>query len=89
MSTESGDILPHGLLALRERNYRLYFIGHLTSQVGTWIEQTAVAWILYKMTDSAILLGLGGVCRAAPTILLAGVRVPSLGSYGRAEKNCC
>lgn len=71
MNTESGDVLPRGLLALRERNYRLYFIGHLTSQVGTWIELTAVSWILYELTNSAVLLGLGGLCRAAPTILLA------------------
>lgn len=62
--------LPRGLLALHERNYRLYFLGHVTSQVGSWIEQTAVAWILYEMTNSTILLGLGGLCRAAPMILL-------------------
>ena len=71
MSARSRFSLPHGLQALRERNYLLYFLGHVTSQVGNWIEQTAVAWILYEMTDSALLLGLGGVCRAAPTILLA------------------
>lgn len=62
--------LPRGLYALRERNYRLYFLGHLISQIGSWIEQTAVAWILYEMTNSAVLLGLGGLCRAAPTLLL-------------------
>ena len=64
-------VLPRGLAALREPNYRWYFLGHVTSQVGTWIEQTAVAWILYELTDSTILLGLGGLSRAAPTILLA------------------
>lgn len=62
--------LPRGLLALRERNYRLYFAGHMTSQVGSWIEMTAVAWILYEMTNSTVLLGIGGLCRAAPMILL-------------------
>lgn len=62
--------LPRGLLALRERNYRLYFLGHMTSQVGSWIEMTAVAWILYELTNSTVLLGLGGLSRAAPMILL-------------------
>lgn len=71
MSTVSDGLLPRGLQALRERDYALYFSGHLTSQIGNWIELTAVAWILYEMTDSAVLLGLGGLCRAAPTILLA------------------
>lgn len=61
--------LPRGLHALRARNYRLYFVGHLTSQTGSWIEMTAVAWILYELTNSAILLGLGGLCRALPMIL--------------------
>jgi MFS family permease len=62
--------LPRGLLALRSRDYRWYFVGHLTSQTGSWIEMTAVAWILYELTNSAVLLGLGGLCRAAPMILL-------------------
>lgn len=62
--------LPRGLLAFRSRNFLLYFCGHLTSQIGSWIEQTAVAWILYELTNSTILLGLGGLCRAAPMILL-------------------
>jgi len=71
MSAEPGRTLPRGLMALGERNYLLYFIGHSTSQIGTWIEQTAVAWILYEMTNSTVLLGLGGLSRAAPMILLA------------------
>src|SRR5216684_4308509 len=71
MSAAPGAALPRGLMALGERNYLLYFIGHSTSQIGTWIEQTAVAWILYEMTNSTVLLGLGGLSRAAPMILLA------------------
>ncbi len=71
MSAVFGRTLPHGLAALGERNYLFYFLGHATSQIGTWIEQTAVAWILYDMTHSAVLLGLGGLARAVPMILLA------------------
>jgi MFS family permease len=60
-----------GLDALRSRNYVLYLAGHFTSQTGAWVEQTAVSWILYELTGSALLLGLAGLARAAPTIALA------------------
>jgi MFS family permease len=60
-----------GLAALRSRNYLLYLVGHFTSQTGAWVEQTAVSWILYELTSSAVLLGLAGLARAAPTIALA------------------
>jgi MFS family permease len=60
-----------GLEALRSRNYVLYLVGHFTSQTGAWVEQTAVSWILYELTGSALLLGLAGLARAAPTIALA------------------
>jgi MFS family permease len=59
------------LEALRSRNYLLYLVGHFTSQTGAWVEQTAVSWILYELTGSALLLGLAGLARAAPTIALA------------------
>ena len=60
-----------GLEALRSRNYVLYLTGHFTSQTGAWVEQTAVSWILYELTHSALLLGLAGLARAVPTIALA------------------
>jgi MFS family permease len=63
--------LPHGLIALRERNFVLYVVGQFTSQLGSWIELTAVSWIVYEMTNSPLLLGLVGLFRATPTILLA------------------
>jgi len=63
--------LPHGLTALRERNYVLYAVGQFISQLGNWVEQTAVAWILYEMTNSPLLLGLSGLFRAVPMIALA------------------
>lgn len=63
--------LPDGLSALRVRNYALYTIGQLTSQVGNWIEVTAVSWIIYEMTNSPLLLGLNALFRVLPTLLLA------------------
>ena len=60
-----------GLEALRSRNYVLYLAGHFTSQAGNWVEQTAVSWILYELTNSPVLLGLSGLARALPTIALS------------------
>jgi MFS family permease len=62
--------LPVGLTALRERNFVLYVVGQFTSQLGNWIEVTAVSWILYELTNSPLLLGLSGLFRAAPMIAL-------------------
>jgi MFS family permease len=67
----AGSWLPSGLVALRERNFDLYVVGQFTSQLGSWIELTAVSWIIYEMTNSPLLLGLVGLFRATPTILLA------------------
>ena len=71
MSKASPRIrLPAGLTALRERNFVLYVVGQFTSQLGSWIELTAVSWIIYEMTSSPLLLGLNGLFRAVPTIVL-------------------
>lgn len=67
----AGSWLPPGLIALRERNFSLYVVGQFTSQLGSWVELTAVSWIVYEMTNSPFLLGLVGLFRATPTILLA------------------
>jgi len=48
--------------AFRHRNYRLFFAGQLVSLIGTWMQQMALAWLVYQLTNSALLLGLiGGV----------------------------
>ena len=63
--------LPPGLAPLAHRNFALYWTGQLVSQCGTWVELTATTWLLYQLTDSPPLLGLGGVFRALPLFALA------------------
>src|SRR3989304_845956 len=46
--------------ALGHRNYRLFFAGQGISLIGTWIQQIAMSWLVYRMTNSAFLLGLIG-----------------------------
>ncbi len=59
------------LRALRNRNYRLFFTGQGISLIGTWMERIALGWLVYKLTDSAFLLGLVSFLSQIPTFLLA------------------
>jgi MFS family permease len=43
--------------ALRHRNYRLFFTGQGLSLMGTWLQQVAMGWLTYRLTNSAWLLG--------------------------------
>src|SRR3954463_3687116 len=57
--------------ALRSRNYRLFFSGQSVSLIGTWITRIAPSWLVYRLTNSALLLGLVGFAGQGPTLLLA------------------
>ena len=59
--------------ALRSRNYRLFFGGQSVSLIGTWMQQIAVSWLVYRMTNSAFMLGVVGFAGQIPTSLLAPV----------------
>lgn len=57
--------------ALSYRNYRLFFAGQGTSLVGTWITRVATSWLVYRLTGSAVVLGIVGFAGQIPTFLLA------------------
>jgi MFS family permease len=57
--------------ALRHKNYRLFFSGQSISLIGTWMQQITVSWLVYRMTNSAFLLGLVGFSSQISTFLLA------------------
>ncbi|MCX6825715.1 MAG: MFS transporter, partial [candidate division Zixibacteria bacterium] len=59
--------------ALKYRNYRLFFGGQGISLVGTWMQQIAISWLIYRLTGSAFLLGLTGFAGQIPTFILAPV----------------
>lgn len=44
--------------AFKSRNYRLYFVGQSVSLIGTWMQKTAVSWVIYSITHSTFMLGL-------------------------------
>lgn len=61
---------PKGLLGpFRHRNYRLYFVGQMISLVGFWMQAIAQAWLVYRLTDSPLLLGLVGFAGQGPMLL--------------------
>jgi MFS family permease len=59
------------LRALRHRNFRLFTIGQTISLIGTWMQQVAVGWLVYRLTESALLLGVVGFVSQGPGFLLA------------------
>lgn len=61
----------HAWRALRHRNFRLYFSGQSVSLVGTWMTRIATAWLVYRMTHSALLLGAVSFTGQIPAFLLA------------------
>lgn len=64
----------HGLLrALHSRNYRLFVFGQGISLVGTWMQQVAMSWLVYRLTGSPLLLGVVGFTSQIPILLLAPV----------------
>ena len=63
--------MPLLFRSLRNRNYRLYFLGQGLSLIGTWMTRIAASWLIYRLTDSAFLLGFVGFIGQIPTLLLA------------------
>jgi len=57
--------------SLRHRNYALFFSGQMVSMIGTWMTRIATSWLVYKLTGSALLLGLVGFAGQIPSFLLA------------------
>ncbi len=61
----------HSLRAFRHRNYRLFFAGQSLSVIGTWVQQIAMSWLVYRLTGSAWLLGVTGFAGQFAILVLA------------------
>ncbi len=57
--------------ALRNPNYRLFWIGQIVSMVGTWMQRVGQAWLVLRLTDSPLALGIVTACQTLPVLLLA------------------
>ena len=63
--------ISHAWRALRHRNFRLFFGGQTISLIGTWMTRIATAWLVYRLTHSALLLGTVSFAGQIPTFLVA------------------
>lgn len=59
--------------AFSSRNYRLYFMGQGVSLIGTWMQKTAVSWVIYSLTNSKFMLGVALFCSLFPSFALSSV----------------
>jgi MFS family permease len=69
--TTSQSKWPAVLRALRHPDYQLFFGGQLISLIGTWMQVMAQSWLVYRLTNSAVLLGFVGFSSQIPVFLLA------------------
>ena len=65
--------LALAIRALRHRNFQLFFAGQLISLIGTWMQTVAQSWLVYRMTNSALLLGTVGFASQIPVFIMAPV----------------
>src|SRR4030088_1643276 len=63
--------IPHTFRALRHRNFRLFIIGQIISLVGTWMQNAAQSWLVFRMTHSELLLGTTWFCSQIGVVALA------------------
>jgi len=54
---------------LKYRNFRIFFLGQGISLTGTWMQTIAMSWLVYRMTDSAFMLGLVGFLSQIPAFI--------------------
>ncbi|MGY3055560.1 MFS family permease [Pedobacter sp. UYEF25] len=57
--------------SFKSRNYRLFFAGQSISLIGTWMQKTAVSWIIYSITGSKFMLGVSVFATLFPTAIFS------------------
>lgn len=70
--------------ALKYRNYKLFFYGQFISLIGTWIQQIALNWLVYRLTHSALMMGVTVFAVTIPSLFLSpflGVIVDRVNKY--------
>src|SRR3974390_2258631 len=73
MVEASKAALQTTLRALRHRNFQLFFSGQLISLIGTWMQNIAQDWLVFRLTGSPFLLGIVAFVGQFPVFLLAPV----------------
>ena len=69
--------------ALKSRNYRLYITGQSISLIGTWMQKTAVSWVVYSLTHSKFMLGLSLFASMFPSFIFSFIGGATADRYNR------
>ncbi|HEX5155136.1 MAG TPA: MFS transporter [Parafilimonas sp.] len=69
--------------AFKSRNYRLYFVGQSISLIGTWMQKTAVSWVIYSLTHSKFMLGLSLFASMFPSFVFSFIGGATADRYNR------
>jgi MFS family permease len=59
--------------SLRHRNFQLFFSGQLISLIGTWMQNVAQSWLVYRLTGSSLLLGTVSFAGQIPVFPMAPI----------------
>ena len=63
--------MHHALRAFNHPNYRIYFAGQSVALIGMWVQQIAISWLVYRLSGSALLLGITGFAGQIAIFFLA------------------
>ena len=89
MSPATAAPLAGRFRSLRHRNFRLFWYGQMVSLVGTWMQSVAQAWLMHRLTDSPLMLGLLGFAQFAPvTVFSLWAGVVEIGRASCRERVC-
>ncbi len=75
--------LAQAFRALRHRNFRLFVTGQIISLVGTWMQNVAQAWLVYRLTHSELLLGTAWFCTQIPVFAFGALGGLAADRYSR------
>jgi len=73
LNEPAGSTSSARFRALKHRNFQLFVGGQLVSLIGTWIQNAAQLWLVYRLTNSAALLGIFGFANQIPMLVLSSV----------------
>ena len=83
MTEEKKKMKITTFTAFKSRNYRLYFIGQSISLIGTWMQKTAVSWVVYSLTHSKFMLGLSLFASMFPSFMFSFIGGATADRYNR------
>ncbi len=71
LSESAGSNLRTTFLSLRNRNFRLFFVGHLISNTGNWMSNIALTLLVLSLTDNGLAVGILAACQYGPVLFLS------------------